>query len=353
MARSRLWRSLCYCGAVVVPTLAFGLLAEGAFRLAKAVFGTPSVYQYDAELGWAPRPDFRHAFTSTAQDGQRSVVNYGTNRYGFRHWGDPSADRPRLLFVGDSFTQDPNMSNQSAYYTRVAKSLPVEVFAIGGGGYGTLQEMMIIKRYWKRIDPTHVIVQFCSNDLDNNHYAIESYLIYRSQKNFRPYLVEGRIVYRDAPIYRWLFRHSMIFRSIDQRIQNSRFRRLGGQAKSDELDQIEQLRAASFEVTREILVRMRTLENNEADWFMFNCDLAGREWVELAHQSNITPILGVAEAVEQAARAGRVVRTADGAHWNDAGHGIVGSVLVGYLAERLGDDAVGPSLDRDRLDLDR
>ena len=42
--------------------------------------------------------------------------------------------RQRILFVGDSWTGDPNTADDEAYFGVVGRNLPVEVFAIGGGG---------------------------------------------------------------------------------------------------------------------------------------------------------------------------------------------------------------------------
>ena len=42
------------------------------------------------------------------------------------------------FFVGDSVTDDPNISDEDAYFGRVNELLDAEVLAIGGGGYGTL-----------------------------------------------------------------------------------------------------------------------------------------------------------------------------------------------------------------------
>ena len=323
------------CSLGMVSIALTGLLAEGAFRLAKAVFGRPSIYQHDARLGWVPISNVRYDFTLRAQNGEAYVVDYATNEFGFRLWGDPTSDRPRIAFIGDSFTQDPNMSNEFAYFSQVARALPVEVFAVGGGGYGTLQELLILDRYWTSIKPTHVVLQFCSNDVQNNHYGSEALSIVRAQKNFRPYFVDGQFLYRDAPYYRFFARHSSLFRFLDERLQNLQYSWFGGYSRPKDADRIAALRANAVTVTREILHMIKDLGREGVKWYMFSCSAANSEWINLAEATGFQPIRGVADAVAAAAAQQLSVHTADGAHWNDLGHEIAGQVISEHLEKEL------------------
>ena len=65
----------------------------------------------------------------------------------------------------------------------------------GGGGYGTLQQYLLIKKYFDEIKPTIIIHQFCENDFENNTKQIEKNSILYSQYYFRPYLINDKIVY--------------------------------------------------------------------------------------------------------------------------------------------------------------
>jgi hypothetical protein len=202
------------CGLLTAFVAFGGLLSEATFRVIKASFGSPPIYQYDEDLGWAPIPNVSYGFAEQTNNSEADVIQYTANHLGFRLWGNPAANRPRILFVGDSFTQDANMSDGAAYFSQVAETLPVEVFAIGGGGYGTLQEVLLLERYWDVIEPTHVVIQFCSNDYSNNHYDSETFSMVRNQKHFRPYLVDGEIMFRDGTLYKPLYRYSMLFDSL-------------------------------------------------------------------------------------------------------------------------------------------
>jgi hypothetical protein len=329
-ARKLLLRS----GLLIASITLGGLIAEASFRVLKAWLGRPPIYEYDEDLGWAPIPNISYAFAQESQNGEAYVAHYATNDIGFRLWGDPTSDRSRIFFVGDSFTQDENMSNEAAYYSQVARLLPAEVFAVGGGGYGTLQEVLMLERYWHDIAPTHVVIQFCSNDFANNHFEMEGFSVVRNQKNFRPYVVDGEVVFRTAGLYRFFYRHSMLFRFIDQRAQNLQYLRLNGYSSLDE-KQARVLHYAAVEVTRDILQKAQKLGTDSVKWYMFNCEAASREWMDLAKETGFEPIASVAEAVEAAEMQGLSVRAPDGRHWNNLGHEIAGTVLAKYLEKEL------------------
>jgi hypothetical protein len=323
------------CGLVVVSIGLGGLLAEAAFRLLKASFGSPPIYEYDENLGWAPIPNLSYEFIGQAENGEAYDAHYATDHFGFRLWGDPASDRPRIFFVGDSFTQDHNMSNQAAYYAQVARRLPVEVFAVGGGGYSTLQEVLMLEKHWHAVAPTHVVIQFCSNDFGDNHFESGSLSIVRNQTHFRPYLIDGEIVFRTAPWYRFFYRHSMLFRFLDQRVQNLQYAALGGYSDPGDAQRIRAFHDAAVEVTREILRKGRKLGSDAVKWYMFNCAAATAAWLDLARDEGFEPIVGVAEAVEAAEAEGMSVRASDGGHWNNLGHEIAGRVLAAYLEKEL------------------
>ena len=38
----------------------------------------------------------------------------------------------------------------------------------GGGGYGTLQQYLLLKKYFNKINPDIIIHQFCENDFEIN-----------------------------------------------------------------------------------------------------------------------------------------------------------------------------------------
>ena len=117
------------------------------FRTSKAM------YRYDARFGWAPKRNFTYSELHADASGETYLVNLTTTEHGFRAWGKPNSAKIKILFIGDSYTGDPNVSDEDAYFEQVKKRLDVEVFAVGAGGYGTLQEFMLLDDYVDMIDP--------------------------------------------------------------------------------------------------------------------------------------------------------------------------------------------------------
>jgi hypothetical protein len=56
------------------------------------------------------------------------------------------------------------VSDGDTYYAIIKRKLDAEVFAYGAGGFGTLQEYMILDRYVDMIHPSLILWQFCLND---------------------------------------------------------------------------------------------------------------------------------------------------------------------------------------------
>jgi hypothetical protein len=135
---------------ITIPVLVLVLIGElyGAVYVAGK-----RLYRFDAEFGWVPKSNFTYNRLRSDSVGNTYNVTLTTNEYGFRQWGDLNSEKPRILFIGDSVTGDPNMSDQDAYFGRVNELVDAEVFAIGGGGYGTLQELMVLRKYVNTIDP--------------------------------------------------------------------------------------------------------------------------------------------------------------------------------------------------------
>ena len=86
----------------------------------------------------------------------------------------------------------------------------------------------------------------------NNHLKSENLSFARIQKNFRPYLVEGTTVYRDAPVYRLLARNSQLFRFIDHRAEKLQVALYGRIPDAQRLE-LARLYPAAEATTRQIL----------------------------------------------------------------------------------------------------
>lgn len=106
-------------------------------------------------------------------------VNLQTNQFGFR---DPTFNLKNLdentiniLSIGDSFTfgygVEENETFNSIIETNLNQITPTNIYSIGLGGYGTIQEIILSKKYIPTINPEYVIINFyVGNDIRNNYY---------------------------------------------------------------------------------------------------------------------------------------------------------------------------------------
>lgn len=315
--------------------------------------GATIVYEHDATLGWRPKRNFSAQIPVVDQSGARYVADYSTNEYGFRTFGDPGSNRKKILFVGDSWTGDPNTSDGDAYFGIVGKKLPVEIFAIGGGGYGTLQQLMLVREYAKIIKPDIFVLQYCDNDLINNSYFLEGPSITRSQKNFRPYWIDGGVRYRlpGDSTYLILHRYSRLFRTLDALLATAQYQvyssyyappyqAYDGLAPAQSTEQQAEIMAqkdASVTITRFLMAEMQRALPPDTKLVTFAASSDDTEelriWKNLAAATGFVAYPSVSMRVEQAEADGDIVRVRDGAHWNRLGNRLAGEELARLLTQ--------------------
>lgn len=321
-------------------------------ELVTRTLGATVVYEYDKTLGWRPKADFCASIPVTDQSGTTYPADYSTNEFGFRAFGDLSADKKRVLFVGDSWTGDPNTSDTEAYFGVVRENLPVEIFAIGGGGYGTLQELMLVQEFASKIEPDIFVLQYTDNDLINNSYDLEGPRITRAQKNFRPYWIDGELRYRlpKDSLYLFLHKHFRLFRTLDALLATAQYQFYDGyypppyQAYSglESVDSFERqaeintYRAAAISTTGTLMAKMKSALPSETQLVTFSASSDDADelaiWLSLAEQTGFKAYPSVSMKVEQAEANGAIVRVQDGAHWNRLGNRIAGAELSRLLA---------------------
>lgn len=96
----------------------------------------------DQTLGWKTPANQWQDFTSKDFAGVKHAVHYSTRPHGFRLYGDAKSRNPKIMIAGDSFTHAVDVSDDQTYYAKLKRNLsdriPVEIFAYGTNGYGTL-----------------------------------------------------------------------------------------------------------------------------------------------------------------------------------------------------------------------
>lgn len=316
----------------VITFVLFLLLMEGGIRIFFYIKNNFFVRErsFSSYLGWKTEANV----SSTSVVKGYGEITYSTQKYGFRVFGDTSTDKIKLFVIGDSFTQGHCVSDGKTYYDYLKNHNDnIEIFAYGGGGYGTLQEYMILDRYVDEIKPDIVLWQFCSNDLINNSHELESASFANNNQMTRPYYENGQI--------KWLFPRQYLG-WMDKVIQSSYLLRLlnirMNILKAENVGSIEDdfsadhpLFKKAINTTSEImgLVKKRV---GHVPVFAFSIGSWKKIFQDICARNSIHYIDGIETAINQARNSNVTV---DGApydtHWNHNGHSIAGQVILSYL----------------------
>jgi lysophospholipase L1-like esterase len=163
------------------------LLAEALLRLIG--FGAPILYQPDPRLGWILRAGAKGWYTS---EGRGFVqVNSAGMRDREHQLAKPDSVY-RIAVLGDSYTEAKQVPVDSTYWSLLPDRLErcgfqagkhVETLNFSASGYGTAQELILLRVLAERYQPDLVLVQLNGgNDIRNNSRTLET-------ENDRPFFV--------------------------------------------------------------------------------------------------------------------------------------------------------------------
>ena len=190
------------------------IIAEAAMRLAGLSYPTLTTFLHaDYYTGWSHKPGI--TFPNPI-DGLHGYVTF--NREGMRDNREYRIAKPpgtfRIAAIGDSFTEALQVQPLAQDYCSVVEqALPtclaahqkkVEVLNFGVYGFGTAQELIMLRRRVLQWSPDMVLLQFYLNDLDDNTRATDV----AGSWGPRPYFVlqNGELVeddrFRSAPAVR-------------------------------------------------------------------------------------------------------------------------------------------------------
>src|SRR5215510_10340152 len=168
-----------------------------------------STYTADPLLGWSLRPG------ASAWEADEGVAWSKINSHGFRD-RERALNKPpgvyRIAVLGDSGTEARQVDMDKTYTSLAEKELnrrhcfggsEVEVLNFGVPGYGTAQELIMLReRVWKFSPDMIVLHVFTGNDIFNNHRALNV-----STPDLAPYflLKDGKLTlddsFRQAPAF--------------------------------------------------------------------------------------------------------------------------------------------------------
>jgi hypothetical protein len=167
--RARLSRILARA-ALVVAGLAIGvLLSEGLLRL----MAPDSTFGAATELPWMRERGADSPFMISPEMGFRPKLGTGL----YSQWGtlpndyafEPSSERVRLLFIGDSVTARGRLVEA---LRRAEGDAGHEYWNAGVESFNTVQEVAFYRRFNAAILPDHVIVTFHLNDFQSTPVAL-------------------------------------------------------------------------------------------------------------------------------------------------------------------------------------
>ncbi len=308
--------------------------------------GNLSAITLDDKLGWRATPNYRFSGKKRSNDKSEYDVEISQDANGFRMFGDLTSPARRVLVIGDSFTQAVQVSDDKTYYAPL-KALNINVFAYGAGGYGSLQEFMILDKYFDEIKPDLIIWQYSTNDIVNNSPELETASTINNNDMVRPYLVDGKVRYilprsHATTLRLFALRYSRLLYIILNRIDRLRtmlpLHTVEMESAPGKIAHPQFLKALA--TTDEIIGMVRRRAGKvPIVGFIVGADpvVAGPEYIEglqkvsLNHEVMLADLEG---PVLEADRRGTVVIAEDKAHWNEMGHHIAGLALTKYLSEQ-------------------
>jgi lysophospholipase L1-like esterase len=351
---SALRGALLRLGVVLGTLFVCALLLEVGLRAFWTGFYLKEEKSYvvpDAARGWKNKP------STTAVYGEAEFrIEVGHNALGYRG-REIAREKPpgvrRVLLLGDSFAYGIGVADDETFAARLERLLPgVEVINTGVNGYGTAQELLLLRDEGVALAPDLVVLVFFWNDVGNSY-----------NRAFPRFRLEGeRLVWPEpmavspaAPSSerrRWL-RHSYAYRFVSDRLKLAGFAlkvALGLPVETtDFVDPAD--REAAWRLEAALLREMRDLAARAGARFAIlpipdqvqvepdasvvgldpaDYDVLGR-LQEIASQLGV-PVIDLAPALRaEAARGGERLYYPKDRHLNARAHEVVAQALQGAL----------------------
>lgn len=304
----------------------------------------PPPYNYrvpDRTYGWLVQEGYRHAGELRDKCDTTYPISISFGKNGFRRWGNPDAtDRPKVLFLGDSYTACAQTSDDKLFYKLLGDSLSIEVFAYGAAGYSNAQQYLVLEKFLDAVKPDLVVWQMCSNDFIDNYWELEKVAGYHVRMR-RPYILEdGSVVRRLAAEYpRNVKPYSHFLYFMLKRIAEAR-----GTFDQPPAEPAEKFIAEknldyepfarSVRMTDAVFKKMKTLLDGKAQLLVFNADGFQPQYdhfARLCRENDIPFADGLSAYLHPFESAGECIRTDDGYHWNDRGNALVAAFLRPFV----------------------
>ncbi len=298
----------------------------------------------DDKLGWKPKGNYQYEGTMKDQAGVEYALSLSTNKDGFRMYGNPKTDKQKVFFLGDSYIQSVEVSDDKVFYKHIQDSLEVEVFAYGMSGFGTMQEYLILEEFVDEIQPDILVVQTCSNDFLDNHAPLELVSNYQiSTDKRRPYLnKDGAIYYHDPkPMWEYMQDYSKFLALVLKRwnnVEQNTEITIPAEQLIVEQGRDYELYDYSVNVTEQLFQKIANKAGENTQIIVYDADHY-QPYVD--EYQRISKMIGAdftnapAQALVQQESSGVTVRSSDGYHWNEKGHKVVANAMIEVLKPHL------------------
>ena len=321
----------------------FFILGEIVSRAFPKLFDPPPPYntaELDDQLGWKQKPGYTFEGEQKSLDNVPYEVNIEFAENGFRKFDTQKTDTiPRILIIGDSFTQAIEVSNGKVFYDYLEEKNLFKVYAYGMAGYGTLQEYLILDKYYETINPSIVVLQFCSNDFIDNELELEKHSIYRVGQR-RPYFASADSIFYANPL-------GIIERNLNKskflKFLNEKYLRLKAKLGIKKKKSSEELIAkegntfvpykTAKKTTGQIFKKIKARIGNDTKLIIMNADAYEPQAKDLENICKLhkIPLIQFPKEAMENARSHEETYTIDGFHWNEIGHKLIGENLIKEL----------------------
>lgn len=341
--RSRLRRVAFRIGGLVVALAFICVVGEVALRLLAPQKILP---RYVTDSGFGVKVHWPNLVTHHSTGEYRIEIR--TNSLGMRADCEYSITKPpgvyRVVGVGDSFTIGYEVQVEDCYLTRVERNLrdagkPVEVLNLGVSGFGTAEELIMLRERGFKFDPDAVVVGYFDNDIGDNtrsqlYALLEDGVLTQRNNSYLPAVKAQDFLFSFAA-YRFLAEnsHLMCFvREQASEIVQKRMRKKSAAAQSLTNDDEAKLTAALLdEVKRECDargIRLYVLVIPSPD----NTSNFPQAFLKSVGPANIVDM----RPIQAGPIATQVLywQKSDG-HWNPAGHKLAAEELSRRIASDM------------------
>lgn len=313
------------------------------FSLEK-VLNRNSIIKDDAELGWILKKNKSVKFNQQTSHGKYYEVNFESAKLdGFREFGNPDK-KNKLLVIGDSYTAGPYSSNGKMYYDYIKNNFnknnfDYEFFVMGAAGYSSAQQLLLLKKYFKIINPKIILHQFCVNDFFDNSVEIRKLSTTQNQYLRSPYYQKGDIKKIDGfgpMIYRFLFKYSYMFKKLDQIYTYRSLVKFGRYKTEINNENVE----SAIKTTKDIMREFRKVIGKDTIFFSINCadtknNYLSKYWIEIINEIDGFTLEEPSNKIIELNSKNIDVFHEDGGHLNDYGNEIYGKIISKEIMKRM------------------